>query len=112
MISTRGLCEAGGSQAPDRAVEMGFIITSRVHTGSLRIPGGKSKETVRQGPALNTVTARFIQVLSGSFEALASVLTTPYMFTQTHRVNTHLNMVKKKKKKSSNQTKIGPEMKK
>lgn len=43
---------------------------------------------------------------------MASVLTTPYMFTQTHRVNTHLNMVKKKKKKSSNQTKIGPEMKK
>lgn len=30
---------------------------------------------------------------------MASVLTTPYMFTQTHRVNTHLNMVKKKKKK-------------
>lgn len=29
---------------------------------------------------------------------MASVLT-PYMFTQTHRVNTRLNMVKKKKKK-------------
>lgn len=26
MISTQGLCEAGGTQAPDRAVEMGFII--------------------------------------------------------------------------------------
>lgn len=29
---------------------------------------------------------------------MASVLTTPYMFTQTHRVNTHLKMFKKKTK--------------
>lgn len=36
---------------------------------------------------------------------MASVLTTPYMFTQTHRVNTHLKMFKKKQKHNSNQTK-------
>lgn len=63
----------------------------------------KERRDSTAGSALRTTTARFIKVLPESTEALVSVVATPYMFTQTHGVNTHLNMLEKKK--SSNQTK-------
>lgn len=66
----------------------------------------KSRDSTA-GSALSTTTARFIQVLPGSAEALVSVVATPYMFTLTHGVNTHLNMLKKAQTKP----KLGPEMK-
>lgn len=56
----------------------------------------KERRDSTAGSALNITTARFIKVLPGSTEALVSVVATPYMFTQTHGVNTHLNVFKKK----------------
>lgn len=67
----------------------------------------KERRDSTAGSALNNTTARFVKVLPRSAEALVSVVATPYMFTQTHRVNTHLNILKKqnKTKNNSNQTK-------
>lgn len=62
----------------------------------------KEQRDSTAGSALSATTAGFIKVLPGSAEALVSVVATPYMFTLTHGVNTHLNMLKKE---SSNQTK-------